>query len=164
MKIIFIAAFLFAVVYSQISCDPTSTVPCDGQACCECRELPNPQTGNGYLEFEASCLIGGDSCIASTGCRLCYREVGFLNNAGNRPLCARFLAPVDQGICSDDICCADKQHQNPLTGNGYLEFFAPCLNGGEDCIGNTGCRLCYRQVSGGVNVGNRTVCTRSLGL
>jgi len=141
------------------------SIGCGDQNCCACREQPNPQTGNGYLEYVSSCLNGGDGCIRNTGCRYCYRELGFLNNVGNRPLCARFLAPVEQGTCQNDICCADKQHQNPLTGNGYLEFVSSCLNGGDGCIGNTGCRLCYRPVSGGINIGNRPNCTRAnLGL
>jgi len=132
---------------------------CSNLSCCLAQQNPNPQTGSGYYEFWQDCLPdGGLHCISNTGCRLCYREVGFLTNVGNRPVCERFAVPMEEFICDDQACCEDKQHPNPLNGVGYMDFSEPCLNGGLHCIGNTGCRLCYKEVSGGVNVGERPLC------
>jgi uncharacterized protein Usg len=135
---------------------------CSDDACCLRRQNPNPNTGTGYYEFTEECLDGGLHCIANTGCRLCYNPVDNGTNVGDRPVCGRFRN-IDE-VCSNDVCCLDKQTPNPNTGNGYYEFTQDCLDGGLDCVGNTGCRLCYNPVAGGTNLGSRPICVRFSGV
>jgi hypothetical protein len=66
--------------------------------------------------------------------------------------------------CNDDSCCQNLENGNPTDGNGFMEFSANCRNGGLHCVSNIGCRLCYKPVEGGKNVGNRPVCSRFGGL
>jgi uncharacterized protein Usg len=132
---------------------------CGNLECCLDRQDPNPSTGNGYYEFTEDCKDGGLHCIENTGCRLCYNPVPGGINVGNRPICARFAV---NSICGNEVCCMDKQIANPNTGVGYLEYNQTCLSGGLHCVENTGCRLCYNPVQGGVNVGNRPICARFL--
>jgi len=140
--------------------------PCTNDACCECRESANPTTGVGYLEYMSSCLTGGEHCIGTTGCRLCFRNVTGAINVGNRPVCRKFQLPTTNTstnvstACYNTSCCIARQNANPLNGIGYLEFNTSCLSGGLHCIGNTGCRFCINPVPGVTNIGDRPVCAR----
>jgi len=62
---------------------------CADENCCETNENGNPSDGNGFLEFNPSCLAGGVNCVASTGCQLCYMPVLGSTNVGSRPICRR---------------------------------------------------------------------------
>jgi hypothetical protein len=131
---------------------------CADESCCLDKQNPNPNTGTGYYEFVQDCLNGGLHCIGNTGCRLCFNPIEGGSNLGDRPICARFIQQVS--ACNDEACCLDRQNPNPNTGTGYYEFAQDCLNGGVNCIGNTGCRLCFNPVEGGSNLGNRPICLR----
>jgi len=159
MKIIILAIF---TLFLQANCLCNLPEPCNNQTCCLCRQIPNPFDGNGYLEFNESCLNGGLNCIEDSGCQLCYKPVGLgLTDFGNRPICSRFANLSVE--CNDLDCCLDMQNPNPSNGNGYLEFDDTCLNGGLNCVGDSGCKLCYKPVGlDAINVGNRPVCTRFL--
>jgi hypothetical protein len=126
-------------------------------------QIPNPTNGNGFLEFETACLVGGEHCVANSGCRLCYKPTFGASNVGNRPVCLRFAGIQD--TCSDESCCINAENGNPTDGNGFLEFDTDCSAnaGGLHCVAHSGCRLCYKPILGGINVGNRPVCRRFLG-
>jgi len=131
---------------------------CHDEHCCVNHQNANTLNGNGFLEFDDSCLNGGLNCVGDSGCKLCYKPVFGSTNVGNRPVCKRFVDLND--LCRNEQCCINHQNPNPSDGNGYLEFVSSCLNGGLNCVSNTGCKLCYKPVIGGTNVGNRPVCTR----
>jgi len=142
-----------ALVVSKCTIDDV----CGDHSCCACMQDPNPTNGNGYQEFEATCLEGGINCIGFTGCQLCYKPVLEGVNVGNRPVCDRF---TQSSACNSEVCCINRQNPNSNDGNSYLEFNTSCLDGGLNCVANTGCQLCYKPVLGGVNVGDRPICTR----
>jgi hypothetical protein len=144
---------------------------CSNDSCCVLQQNPNPTDGNGFLEFDPSCLPnGGLHCISNTGCRYCYKPTlgGF--NVGDRPICTRFAmlpaAPFTfPPVCISEQCCIDAQNPNHQDGNGFLEYSPECKpNGGLHCVHNGGCSLCYKPTPGGVNVGNRPICERYLNL
>jgi hypothetical protein len=146
---------------------------CTDLNCCLNNQNPNPTNGVGYLEFSQSCLNngGGLNCVADTGCQLCYKPISGGSNLGDRPTCARFLNMQPQPFtfpptCSNQTCCIDAQTPNEADGNGFLEFNQNCFNngGGVDCVGASGCRLCYKPTVGGVNIGPRPTCLRYLNL
>jgi len=64
--------------------------PCTSDDCCICRQDPNPDTGDGYLEYDPTCADGGLDCVQNSSCKLCYRPVLGGNNTGDRPNCTRF--------------------------------------------------------------------------
>jgi len=134
---------------------------CGDQGCCLDIQSANENNGNGFLEFDVNCRLngGGLHCVHNTGCRLCYRPVLGGINVGERPICLRFTG-IDT-ICNDQTCCENIENGNPTDGNGFFEFNLECkMNGGLDCVGDTGCRLCYRPIDGGINVGERPTCER----
>jgi len=132
-----------ALVVSKCTIDDV----CGDHSCCACMQDPNPTNGNGYQEFEATCLEGGINCIGFTGCQLCYKPVLEGVNVGNRPVCDRF---TQSSACNSEVCCINRQNPNSNDGNSYLEFNTSCLDGGLNCVANTGCQLCYKPVLGGV--------------
>jgi len=135
---------------------------CSDDTCCACRQSPNQDTGNGFLEFSAICKLngGGLHCVANSGCQLCHKPTFGFANIGDRPICARFAAL--NAKCQDENCCINQQNPNPTNGVGYLEFDADCKanGGGLHCVADSGCRLCFQPVLGGTNVGERPVCRR----
>jgi hypothetical protein len=133
---------------------------CNDQTCCELQQNGNPTDGNGYQEFNPTCLPnGGLHCVANTGCQLCWKPIFAQFNLGSRPVCGRFSSL--SSICSNQSCCEANQNGNPSDGNGFLEFNPACLpNGGLNCVSNTGCQLCYMPVLGSTNTGNRPICGR----
>jgi len=139
---------------------------CGNEECCVNQQKPNPFDGNGFLEFNNDCKVngGGLHCVSDSGCRLCYKPVLGGINVGDRPVCARFLG--SDNVCGNQACCEENQNPNPFDGNGYLEFNVDCMNngGGVHCVSNTGCKLCYKPVNGGVNLGGRPTCVRFLNL
>jgi hypothetical protein len=152
-----VLSLLITQIFSQCG-EPD---PCSDQACCACRQNPNVDNGNGFYEFDAACKAngGGEHCVADSGCRLCYKPTFGASNVGNRPICTRF-AEINN-TCNDDNCCINQQNPNPTDGNGFYEFEATCLpSGGLHGIANSGCRLCYKPVLGGINVGTRPICRR----
>jgi hypothetical protein len=134
---------------------------CSDEACCIDNQNPNHDNGNGFLEFNSDCKAngGGLHCVHDSGCRLCYKPILGSTNVGDRPICQRFL-PLPQ--CSDPGCCLDLQDPNNQDGNGFLEFDVGCREngGGLHCLHDSGCKLCYKPVLGGVNVGERPICQR----
>jgi len=169
MKIctLLLLSLLFTQIFAELSCGEIGFIngepgPCSDEACCFCRQNPNPSTGNGFLEFDDSCKFqgGGLHCIDSTGCRLCHKPTFGAMNVGDRPVCVRFEGLNSQ--CDNDECCMNQQNSNPQDGNGFLEFNEECkINGGGlHCVADSGCRLCYKRVLGATNVGNRPVCAR----
>jgi len=139
------------------------TSQCDDDGCCIDNQNPNPDDGNGFQEFEASCKFGGEDCIADSGCRLCFKPVFGGINVGNRPICDRFKGEnFTNNGCNNDECCLDRQNGNPTDGNGFLEFDDNCFHGGLNCVGSSGCKLCFKPVFEGINVGNRPICDRFL--
>jgi hypothetical protein len=164
--LIAISLILIPQILTQGCGEPLS---CTDQACCSCRQNPNPENDNGYLEFVASCLTGGLHCVENTGCQLCHKPRFGAVNVGDRPICARFSLTEEQ--CNDENCCLLHQIPNPSDGNGYLEFEESCKNGGLHCVANSGCRLCFKPIeefdgNGGLhfvvsgNVGDRPICRR----
>jgi len=136
---------------------------CNDENCCIERQNPNPTDGNSYLEFDQNCLDGGLNCIDNTGCSLCYRSIIGSTNIGNRPICKRFSG-INGQICNNEVCCENYESPNPNNGNGYYEFNSSCLEGGLNCISNTGCQLCFQPIFGSVNIGNRPICQRFVNL
>jgi len=161
MKIIF-SLFCISLYITQILSLCGEPAPCGDQACCTCRQNPNLSNGNGFYEYIASCLSGGLHCVDNSGCRLCWKPTFAAFNVGSRPVCQQFLG-LSSG-CSDDACCIANQNGNEEDGNGFMEFNQACKDngGGLHCIHDTGCRLCYKPVIGGTNVGPRPTCARFL--
>jgi len=142
---------------------------CLNENCCICREIPNQSNGNGFLEYNQDCLtplLGGLHCISNTGCQLCYKPTFGALNVGQRPVCARFGALAATAKCTDLQCCLNEQNPNPTNGVGYYDFDQQCYDngGGLHCVADTGCKLCYKPVLGGFNLGSRPVCQRFLQL
>jgi hypothetical protein len=143
---------------------------CINEGCCLNNQHPNPVDGNGFLEFDEDCLGGGLHCVANSGCKLCYKFILGSVNVGNRPICQRFLGdPPNFNFppnCTDENCCIDSQNPNDIDGNGFFEFNTECKanGGGLHCIAGSGCRLCYKPVLGGSNIGDRPICQRFLHL
>jgi len=134
---------------------------CSDITCCIDAQNPNQDNGNGFLEFSQDCKDngGGLGCVADSGCSLCYKPVLGGVNVGNRSICERYLNLTLS--CSDEECCLDAQNVSQNDGTGYLEFNSDCaVNGGLNCVADSGCSLCYKPVLGGVNVGDRPVCQR----
>src|SRR5436305_13924731 len=121
----YIALIALTLLTTQILTQCGLPDPCSDQSCCACRQTPNTNDGNGYLEFDTSCLSGGVNCMNETGCRLCYKPGFGSTNIGDRPVCVRFLGLGD--TCHDDSCCMSNQNPNPSDGNGYLEFNPGCI-------------------------------------
>jgi len=161
MKIysILVLSLLVTQILSQFSCGPGL---CTDNTCCSCRQNPNADNGNGFLEFDVSCQAngGGLHCVHDSGCRLCFKPTFGAINVGDRPVCARFANLED--ACDDEECCMNHQNPNPTDGNGFFEFDTECKTngGGLHCIAESGCRLCYKPVLGGLNVGDRPICRR----
>jgi len=158
---------------------------CSDDQCCFANQNPNLSDGNGFMEFSATCLAngGGLNCVSDSGCQLCYKPVEVydgngglhltISNVGNRPICARFANIINAAKvvtrypnCDDNQCCVDAQTPNEDNGNGFYEFNSDCKTngGGLHCVADSGCRLCYKPVLGGVNVGDRPTCERFLNL
>jgi len=156
MKYITLLA-LFSLLIMQ-----SLTQVCNTEACCESQQSPNPSDGNGYQEFNPSCLPnGGLNCVGNTGCQLCYKPTFGSTNIGGRPTCGRFSNL--NAVCSNEACCEANQNGNPADGNGFLEYNQNCLpNGGLNCVANTGCQLCYSPVLGSTNIGMRPICNRKI--
>jgi hypothetical protein len=154
-------SLLFTQILAQFSCGPGQFAD---HTCCSCRQNPNPSNGNGFLEFDVGCQVGGLHCVADSGCRLCYKPTFGALNVGERPICARFSDLV--AVCEDESCCLNAQNPNPTDGNGFFEFDADCKanGGGLHCIADSGCRMCYKPILGGINVGDRPVCRRFVAL
>jgi len=157
---------LISLLITQILTQLCGTGPCTDSTCCSCRENPNQDNGNGFLEFNSDCLAngGGLNCVGNTGCRLCYKPTLGATNVGSRPVCARFAAL--SATCTTDDCCMSFQNPNPTNGVGYQEFNNDCLvnGGGLNCIADSGCQLCYQPILGSTNVGNRPICKRFLNM
>jgi len=78
-------------------------------------------------------------------------------------LFATILSVALAQTCFNETCCESIQNPNPSTGSGFLQFNSDCLAGnGTNCVGTTGCQLCFNPQSGAANVGNRPNCTRFL--
>jgi hypothetical protein len=157
-----------SLLIAQIFCTSCGLGSCPDTACCACRENPNQETGNGFLDFDPSCLAngGGLHCVADTGCKLCYKPTFAALNVGNRPICQRFAALGLTSKCTNEACCLMHENPNPTNGVGYYEWNSDCYNngGGLHCVADTGCRLCYKPVLGGTNVGDRPTCQRFLAM
>jgi hypothetical protein len=139
-----------------------SLAVCNNELCCETQQNPNPTDGNGYQEYNPTCLVGGLNCVGNSGCQLCYKPIFLSTNIGDRPICSRFNYLTFNAICFTEACCEANDNPNFSDGNGFLEFNPSCLNGGLNCVANTGCQLCYSPVLGSVNVGNRPICRRNI--
>jgi len=136
----------------------TPLVPgvCTNQSCCTQNSNPNIVTGDGYWEFQGSCLIGGLNCVDGTGCLLCHNG-NISTNAFNRPLCGSGVFTVPS--CSDQACCTNVMSPNIQTGYGFLEFNVNCSNGGPDCTDSTSCLDCFNPLSNVTNVLGRPICS-----
>jgi len=138
-------------------------VQCSDETCCEGLQNPNPVTGSGYFEFDPTCANngGGFSCVENTGCRLCANPIPGAENVGMRPTCHRFsiVGAPSPSPCPNEMCCESLQNPNYVTGFGFLEYDASCINGGLHCVGTTSCRLCWRQNTMYPNVGGIATCT-----
>jgi hypothetical protein len=129
---------------------------CGNQQCCIARSNPNPQTGDGFLQFNADCLNGGLYCVDNTGCQVCHSSTVPSNPTGI-PICGN--SGVNVGVCFNQACCTAQMIPNPTTGHGYQEYDSSCLQGGLNCVGNTGCKSCYYPVPNGSNPTNLPICS-----
>jgi len=74
-------------------------------------------------------------------------------------LCVSYVISNENFQCSNNSCCYQHANGNPSTGNGYLQFNEDCLNGGPNCVDNSGCELCFQNgFDPNQNLGNRPVC------
>jgi len=139
--------------------------PCADDICCDALETPDQATGTGYLQFSDICLSGGAGCLRLTGCEFCFNATSGAENADNLPVCHNETISggiPPEGACSDQECCTLQANPNIATGQGYLVFDTRCFEGGEHCVDSSGCALCWNQLSGAENVGNRPVCPQSV--
>jgi hypothetical protein len=139
-----------------------SLAVCSDENCCEAQQSANPTDGNGYQEYNPTCATGGLNCVGNSGCHLCYKPIFASTNIGNRPICARFNFLTINAICFTEACCEANDNPNSSDGNGFLEYNPSCLNGGLNCVANSGCQLCYSPVLGSTNVGNRPICKKNI--
>jgi uncharacterized protein Usg len=139
---------------------------CSNETCCMNQQFPDQSNGNGFQEFNESCLDGGLHCVGNTGCMLCWRPTVAAFNLGDRPVCTRFMdqLPVasNEFNCTNEDCCIDHQDVNSTDGNFFFQFNESCLNGGLHCVEFSGCSLCFKPLVGGINLGDRPICGRFL--
>jgi hypothetical protein len=74
-------------------------------------------------------------------------------------VCSQVCDPLSNDTCSDLACCLCRQNPNFETGAGFYEFDSSCLQGGLNCIQNTGCRLCSRKLGSDPSI-DRPLCLR----
>lgn len=169
--------------YNGVCVNKTSTTPtgpsddgdntegCNDQACCDAQANPNPQTGSGYLQYAESCKQGGQDCVGNSGCQLCFNADSGAENFGDRAVCNFGNNGGDDdgnnggsdnnndNGCNDQACCNAQANPNPQSGDGYLEYDENCKQGGQNCVGNSGCKLCFGGAVGVANLTGRPICS-----
>jgi hypothetical protein len=144
--------FLFLLIAS-VAVSASSV--CSNDSCCIASEHSNNVTGNGFRQYNPVCNESNLNCIGNTSCELCFRPSSTSVNLGNRPLCNRYT-----NVCSDNWCCISKQHANPTSGDGYLQYNSSCCVSNLNCVNDTCCQLCHNPAGNNGNPDSRPICSR----